>query len=191
MVWGKAAVVCAKYRWVLRTMKWPQDLCVGMLIAMQSFRIPCGVQPYPLSSKTCHLLCSCSKISWRNAWSSSLPVSQPLVNHSFVVLSHFLQGHFVDVVDSARIHLAALLFPDVKNERVFAVNAPYNASTLRYFLQALYPDKPLQGERELQDLSEDLTVFREAGRAEALLRRMGRLGWTNIQDSIARSCEGF
>ena len=41
------------------------------------------------------------------------------------------------------------------------------------------------------DLGVDLTVFREAPRAEELLRRMGRQGWTDLETSVERSCESF
>jgi hypothetical protein len=38
--------------------------------------------------------------------------------------------YFVDVQDDARLHVAALLLPEVKEERVFAFAAPFNFNQL-------------------------------------------------------------
>lgn len=41
------------------------------------------------------------------------------------------------------------------------------------------------------DLGVDLTVFREANKAEDLLRRMGKKGFTDIETSVERTCQSF
>ena len=63
--------------------------------------------------------------------------------------------------------------------------------SITQLLRSLYPERGIGDGEGLQDLGVDLTVFRESGLAEGLLRRMGRAGWTDLETSVERSCEGF
>ena len=93
--------------------------------------------------------------------------------------------------DSALLHAAALVLPDVKGQRIFAVATPWNMQALVGLLRGLYPHKLAGDPAEVEDLGVDLTVFKEAGKAEELLRRMGKPGWTDLETSVERSCETF
>ncbi|EMC93230.1 hypothetical protein BAUCODRAFT_76019 [Baudoinia panamericana UAMH 10762] len=97
--------------------------------------------------------------------------------------------YFVDVQDAALLHVAALLLPDIKGQRLFAAESPYNINSLLQLLRGLYPDRVFEG--DVSDHGADLSVFKEAPKAEALLKRMGKQGWTDIETSIGRSCEAF
>ena len=98
-------------------------------------------------------------------------------------------GYFVDVQDSALLHVAALILPDVKNQRIFAVSTPWNVGSLLQLLRGLYPQRKIEG--DATEVGVDQTVFKEAAKAEELLRRMGRKGWTDIETSVERNCESF
>lgn len=50
-------------------------------------------------------------------------------------------GHFVDVSDAAALHLAALLFPDVRHERVFAVSIPWTRRGVAEILARDFPER--------------------------------------------------
>ncbi|KAK3116246.1 hypothetical protein LTR53_003617 [Teratosphaeriaceae sp. CCFEE 6253] len=89
--------------------------------------------------------------------------------------------HFVDVQNSALLHVAALVLSDVQAQ------CPYNITSILRLLRMLYPHKAIQG--DVSDHGVDLTVFKEAPQAEELLKRMGRPGWTDIETSVARNCE--
>lgn len=106
-------------------------------------------------------------------------------------------GHFVNVADSATIHLAALLFPDLRHERIFAVSIPWTRRSIHRILEKQFPEKlPVlvtDDSREGEDQAErmDLTVFKDVEKAEGLLRRMGRQGWRDLEGSVRGSVEGF
>lgn len=95
----------------------------------------------------------------------------------------------MDVQDSALLHVAALILPDVRGERIFAACTPYNINSIMQLLRLLFPDRVLEG--DVSDHGVDLTIFKHMPRAEALLKRMGKEGWTDIETSIGRNCESF
>jgi hypothetical protein len=95
----------------------------------------------------------------------------------------------VDVQDVATLHVAALIFPDVVQQRIFAAPVPCDVESLVKVMQDLYPGKDIG--RNMPHGGVDLTIFKEGGRAEELLKRMGRRGWTEFDESVKRACQGF
>ena len=79
----------------------------------------------------------------------------------------------VNVKDTARLHVAALLDPDVENERILAF---------------AHPDKkfPTDIENEPRDLSK-LDNSREA----ALLKAFGRPGFTGLEETVRENTAGL
>ena len=101
----------------------------------------------------------------------------------------FLPSYSVDVQDSALLHVAALVLPDVRGQRVFAASTPWNIQSIVQLLRALFPQRDIA--EDVTDLGIDLTVLKEANRAEEILKRMGKKGWTDQETSIERTCESF
>ncbi|KAK3675607.1 hypothetical protein LTR78_004691 [Recurvomyces mirabilis] len=101
----------------------------------------------------------------------------------------FASKYFVDVQDSALLHVAALILPDVRGQRIFAVESPYNINSVLQLLCMIYPNRVFNG--DVSDHGIDLTVFKEAPYAEGLLKRMGKEGWTDLETSLSRNCEAF
>lgn len=90
----------------------------------------------------------------------------------------------MDVQDTARLHVIALLAPAVHDERIFAFASPYNWTDVLAILQKLRPQKklPKAPDNEGRDLSDVVP----SKRAEALLKEyFGRPGWTSLEDSLA------
>ena len=85
--------------------------------------------------------------------------------------------------------MAALILPDVRGQRLFAVESPYNINSILQLLCMIYPNKVFNG--DVSDHGIDLTVFKEAPYAEGLLKRMGKEGWTDLETSLSRNCEAF
>jgi hypothetical protein len=85
--------------------------------------------------------------------------------------------------------VAALLFPDLRGQRIFATENAYNINSVLNVLRKLYPDRVFEG--DVSDHGVDLTNFRHAPEAEALLRRMGKKGWTDMETSISNNCDAF
>lgn len=96
---------------------------------------------------------------------------------------------FVDVQDSARLHIAALVLPDVANERIFAVQRPFTINQILVTLRKLYPKRHFGNDVEAH--GEDLNVYAEQDRALHLLKRMGREGWTDMETSIKWQADSF
>jgi hypothetical protein len=92
----------------------------------------------------------------------------------------------VDVRDTARLHIAALLDPTVHSERLFAFAGPYNWNDVIDILKKLRPENkkiPTAPEGEGRDLSD---VYKASKRAEQLIRSFfGVKGWISLEDSLA------
>ncbi|KAM6488153.1 hypothetical protein HDV62DRAFT_396791 [Trichoderma sp. SZMC 28011] len=96
--------------------------------------------------------------------------------------------YFVDVRDTARLHVAALLDPNVKAERIFAFATEYNWTDVLTILRKLRPDQefPDDPENEGRDYTEVVPI----ARAQRLLQEFfGQTGWTSLEDSLAAGIE--
>lgn len=89
---------------------------------------------------------------------------------------------YIDVQDNARLHLAALLHPEISGERIFAYAAPYTWRDVQTTLAKLYPNKIFATEIEPSKL--ERSDIELAPRAEDLLKEMGYTGWTKLEDSL-------
>lgn len=94
----------------------------------------------------------------------------------------------VDVKDTARLHVAALLDPDVENERILAYASPFNWSDILATLRKLYPHKkfPADIENEPRDLSK-----LDNSRGATLLKAFGRSGFTGLEESVREGLKGL
>jgi len=88
----------------------------------------------------------------------------------------------VDVQDCARLHVAALLHPDIQNERVFAYAFPKTWTNTLQLFRELYPDRTFADPPV--DEAEDKSIVIGRPRAEELLKWLGRDGFTSYKDSI-------
>jgi len=101
----------------------------------------------------------------------------------------FAAQYMVDVKDTARLHVAALMFDDVKSERLFAFAEPFNFNKLLRCIRAVAPqDKQLP--EEIENAAEDISSVDTKCSVE-LLRRMGRQGWTSMEQSVLENCIGL
>ena len=94
----------------------------------------------------------------------------------------------VNVQDTARLHVAALLAPEVQNERILAYAHPYNLNDVLAALRKLFPGKKFaeddpEMKRDLSDL--------DNSRGAELLKAFGREGWTGFEESVKENCEGM
>ncbi|KAK4069893.1 uncharacterized protein Triagg1_6688 [Trichoderma aggressivum f. europaeum] len=96
--------------------------------------------------------------------------------------------YFVDVRDTARLHVAALLDPNVKAERIFAFATEYNWTDVLHILRKLRPNQefPDDPENEGRDYSKVVPI----ARAQKLLKDFfGQESWISIEDSLADGIE--
>ena len=91
----------------------------------------------------------------------------------------------VDVEDIAKLHLAALVFDDVRNERLFGFAHRFNYNDFLRVFRNLAPERewPL----DKIELEQPSTIV-DTRRSIELLRRFGSEGWVPFDESIRRSC---
>lgn len=94
--------------------------------------------------------------------------------------------HYVDVEDTARLHVAAAILQDVRSERVFSIVDSFNWDQVLDILRKQNPG------RQLQDnfcAGERIFTLVPKARSEELLRRMGQPQWTSLEDIVAMNTE--
>jgi hypothetical protein len=93
----------------------------------------------------------------------------------------------VDVVDDARIHVAAAIDSTVTNERIFACDEPFNWRLVIEAIQKVLPDAelPQPDPKELLDIS---TVDNNLG-ACLLEKWWGQPGYKGLEQSIRETVE--
>lgn len=89
--------------------------------------------------------------------------------------------YYVNVDDNAMVHVAALIFEDVKSERLFTFAYPYSWNDLLAIFRKKYPGKKFID--DIPDLGEDKSNVANK-RAEELLERLKGRGWESLEDSV-------
>ena len=94
----------------------------------------------------------------------------------------------IDVKDTARLHVAALLDPGVENERILGFAYPFNWNDVLAVLRKIYPNK--SSLPDFENNSRDLSRLDNARGAE-LLRAFGRTGYTGLEESVWENTAGL
>lgn len=89
--------------------------------------------------------------------------------------------YYINVQDNARVHVGALIFPDVQGERLFSFAYPFTWNDILGIFRKLYPEGKFID--NIPDLGRDLSKVSN-GRAEELVKRMGRPGWESLEASV-------
>jgi nucleoside-diphosphate-sugar epimerase len=89
--------------------------------------------------------------------------------------------YYINVQDNARVHVAALIFPDVNGERLFSFAYPFNWNDILAVFRKLYPGRKFID--DYPNLGRDLSKVSN-GRAEELVKRMGRPRWESLEASV-------
>lgn len=95
---------------------------------------------------------------------------------------------FTDVEDVGWLHVVGAIHPDVKSERIFGSAGPFQFNDILAWLRKWYPDRQFP-----EDFmrGRDLTEWKPRARAEALLKDIGRPGFTSLEQSIKNNLEGL
>ncbi|KAG6353785.1 hypothetical protein INS49_005265 [Diaporthe citri] len=97
-------------------------------------------------------------------------------------IKHIPPQYYVNVQDTARLHVIALASPTVKDERVFAFTEPFNFNDIIDVLRRQYPGD----ERwvEVPDQRQDLSKIEPIKRAEELLEEAYGFRFTGLEQSV-------
>ena len=95
----------------------------------------------------------------------------------------------MDVDDTARIHVAALLSKAVQNERIFAFAEPYTWNEVLAILRRVYPSRKFPDDIQGAERS---TLKVPTKRGEQLLKEVfGRDGWSTFEETIMKNLKGL
>ena len=94
----------------------------------------------------------------------------------------------VNVKDTARIHVAALIDPEVENERIMAFAYPCNWNAILACLRELFPAKDFP--KDFKGAPRDLAEL-DNSRGAHLLKKFGRPGWTSMLESVRDNTKGL
>lgn len=94
----------------------------------------------------------------------------------------------VNVKDTARLHVSALIDPDVENERILAFAEQYNWNDVLAKLRKLYPHRTFP--EDMPNAPRDLSTL-DNSRGAQLLRAHGREGWTGLEESVKDNTVGL
>lgn len=90
---------------------------------------------------------------------------------------------YVDVEDTALLHLAALTQPDVSNERILALASRYCYNEILEIFKKIAPDHKFLD--SVDEVLDEGTV--DNARSEELLKRMkAGAGWTSLEDAVKK-----
>ncbi|EKG20759.1 NAD-dependent epimerase/dehydratase [Macrophomina phaseolina MS6] len=118
-----------------------------------------------------------------SGWAYDLAIGK-LAEHMW----HAVQPqYYVNVEDTALIHVAALTRPDLDRQRIFAFAGEFNWNTLLQALRKLYPERTFYEDRE--GLGHDLSTIVEAPKAEQILRDISGRGWKSLEESLKENLE--
>jgi hypothetical protein len=97
---------------------------------------------------------------------------------------------FVNVQDTARLHIAALIDADIKSERVFAFSEPYNWNSVLAAMRKARPDSKVP--EDLEDNSKDLSKVLPKARAEEILKKnFGQDKFIGLDESIRANIQNL
>jgi nucleoside-diphosphate-sugar epimerase len=100
-------------------------------------------------------------------------------------LQNFGPSWFVDIEDTALLHIAALTQEDVKNERLLGFADSFNFNSWVNVFRQLDPGKPWPADDPAQGY---ILSKVDSTRELELLKRFGQTGWTSFYDSVRKNC---
>jgi len=92
-------------------------------------------------------------------------------------------SYYVDVKDVARIHVAALVEPDVRNERLWALAYTFSLNEVLGILRTALPDNS-KIPKDIEGLGEHTKIQVDDSRSIELLKRQGRSDWVGLKESL-------
>lgn len=96
--------------------------------------------------------------------------------------------YYVNVQDTARLHVIALVNPSVKDERVFAFTGPFNFNDILGVLREQYPAERWD---DVPDQGQDLSTIEPIKRAEELLEEAYGFCFTRLEQSVKDNVAGL
>jgi len=104
------------------------------------------------------------------------------------ILQWIQPQYFVDTVDCARLHVAALIHPDAEGERLLGYAEPWNWNDMLAMFRRWFPDK--QFPKDMQ-LGRDISTVENGKSLELLKDVYGQERWTTLEESVKANVASF
>lgn len=91
-------------------------------------------------------------------------------------------SYFIDVRDTAKLHIAALVDPEISSERLWGFAEPFNWNTVLAIFRKVWPEKKFLDDLPNQGWDESIASTESA--LKALRNVYGQEGWTSLEKSI-------
>jgi hypothetical protein len=95
---------------------------------------------------------------------------------------------FISTLDSALLHISALIHSDVGGERLFGFVERWNYNSLLKIFRKHYPEKTFP--EDVEGLGDD-RVHAPTERAEEVLRWVKGASWDGLEDSVVTMCKDW
>lgn len=143
----------------------------------------------------------------KQGFASTADILRQLLTGSREAWRSFYPQYCVDGVDTALLHIAGLVHPEVVGEGIFAYAHPKTNTGFIKRLERLYSDRAFPGTSTVTaaegvgarwltslpdpppDEGQDLSNIIGRGRAEELLEWMGRPGWKPLDENLKGVCD--
>jgi hypothetical protein len=93
--------------------------------------------------------------------------------------------YFIDVRDTAKLHVAALVDNETSNERLWGFAEPYNWNIVLDIFRRLWPRNDFVS--ELPGLAKDESTLPTESALKALKAVFGKLAWTKLETSLEQA----
>lgn len=103
-------------------------------------------------------------------------------------IQHIPPQYYVNVQDTARLHVIVLVNESVNEERVFAFAGPFNFNDILSILRMQYPGEVWD---DMLDQGQDLSKVEPIERAEKLLKDAYGFCFTGLEQSVKDNVAGL
>lgn len=125
----------------------------------------------------------------QSASSSGLVKAAFLGNDQAMGLLHMLGPmNYIDVRDDGRLHLAAAIFDDVHDERIWGMAGDWNVHDMMEVFEEV--DSNWKDVKRPDRNARDQTIY-DRSRSVELLKRLGCVGFTSFEQSIRANLSGM
>jgi nucleoside-diphosphate-sugar epimerase len=98
--------------------------------------------------------------------------------------------NYIDVRDTARLHIAALLDPSIENERIFGFVHEFNWNDAISILRKLRPNNRRIPRAPVDEWRDEATV-KPKGRAEEIHKSFWGRSWIGFEESLKDGIAGW
>lgn len=96
--------------------------------------------------------------------------------------------YLIDTIDCARLHVAALIHPGVKSERLLGHAEPWNWNDLLDIFRKRFPGRTFP---EDMQLGRDISTVENEGSVKLLREVYGQERWTSLEESVSANVASF